>query len=114
MEELKHMLKSFGLWRKIKKIESKIFIAESAGALVLQDEYIVFKNDIPFMRDGLDMVDIVNIFVHYDKEKHEDLFREFKMLSDCTCNQSFVYALPNNGGLIIEGNKVTKVGEVYD
>ena len=114
MEELKHMLKSFGLWRKIKKIESKIFIAESAGALVLQDEYIVFKNDIPFRRDGLDMVDIVNIFVHYDKEKHKDLFREFKILSDCTCNQSFVYALPNNGGLIIEENKVTKVGEVYD
>lgn len=114
MKVLKFMLQTFGLWDVLKKLDNKIFVLESASALVFQETYIVFKEGIPFKHEGLGMIDIVDIFVHYDKEEHEDLFREFKKFLDCTMKQGYIYAVPDNGGIIVEGNKISKVGVIYD
>lgn len=114
MKVLKFMLQSFGLWDILRKIEDKVIIGESAGTLVLQDTYTVFRDELPFKRNGLELIDNVDVFVHYNKEEHEDMYREFKRFLDCTMKQGYIYALPDNGGLIVEGNKVTKVGIVYE
>ena len=109
MKVLKFMLQSFGLWDILRKIEGKVIIGESAGSLMLQKTYVVFaENGLPNYYKGLDLVD-TDIFVHYEKDNrtHTSNFNTMKIFDD-------VYALPNNGGLIIEENKVTKVGEVYD
>ena len=109
MKVLKFMLQSFGLWDILRKIEDKVIIGESAGSLMLQKTYVVFaENGLPNYYKGLDLVD-TDIFVHYEKDNrtHTSNFNTMKIFDD-------VYALPNNGGLIIEENKVTKVGEVYD
>ena len=109
MKVLKFMLQSFGLWDILRKIEDKVIIGESAGSLMLQKTYVVFaENGLPNYYKGLNLVDI-DIFVHYEKDNrtHTSNFNTMKIFDD-------VYALSNNGGLIIEENKVTKVGEVYD
>ena len=109
MKVLKFMLQSFGLWDILRKIEDKVIIGESAGSLMLQKTYVVFaENGLPNYYKGLDLVD-TDILVHYEKDNttHTSNFNTMKIFDD-------VYALPNNGGLIIEENKVTKVGEVYD
>ena len=109
MKVLKFMLQSFGLWDILRKIEGKVIIGESAGSLMLQKTYVVFaENGLPNYYKGLDLVD-TDIFVHYEKDNrtHTSNFNTMKIFDD-------VYALPNNGGLIIEENKVTKVGIVYE
>ena len=109
MKVLKFMLQSFGLWDILRKIEDKVIIGESAGSLMLQKTYVVFaENGLPNYYKGLDLVD-TDILVHYEKDNrtHTSNFNTMKIFDD-------VYALSNNGGLIIEENKVTKVGEVYD
>ena len=109
MKVLKFMLQSFGLWDILRKIEDKVIIGESAGSLMLQKTYVVFaENGLPNYYKGLDLVD-TDILVHYEKDNrtHTSNFNTMKIFDD-------VYALPNNGGLIIEENKVIKVGEVYD
>ena len=109
MKVLKFMLQSFGLWDILRKIEDKVIIGESAGSLMLQKTYVVFaENGLPNYYKGLDLVD-TDILVHYEKDNttHTSNFNTMKIFDD-------VYALPNNGGLIIEENKVTKVGEVYE
>ena len=109
MKVLKFMLQSFGLWDILRKIEDKVIIGESAGSLMLQKTYVVFaENGLPNYYKGLDLVD-TDILVHYEKDNttHTSNFNTMKIFDD-------VYALPNNGGLIIEENKVTKVGIVYE
>ena len=109
MKVLKFMLQSFGLWDILRKIEGKVIIGESAGSLMLQKTYVVFaENGLPNYYKGLDLVD-TDIFVHYEKDNrtHISNFDTMKIFDD-------TYALPNNGGLIIEENKVTKVGIVYE
>ena len=114
MKVLKFMLQSFGLWDVLRKIEDKVIIGESAGTLVLQDTYTVFRDGLPFKRNGLELIDNVDVFVHYNKEVHEDMYRELKIFLDCTMKQGYIYALPDNGGIIVEGNKIRKVGVVVE
>ena len=109
MKVLKFMLQSFGLWDILRKIEDKVIIGESAGSLMLQKTYVVFaENGLPNYYKGLDLVD-TDILVHYEKDNttHTSNFNTMKIFDD-------VYALPNNGGLVIEEDKVTKVGIVYE
>ena len=109
MKVLKFMLQSFGLWDILRKIEGKVIIGESAGSLMLQKTYVVFaENGLPNYYKGLDLVD-TDIFVHYEKDNRTHIlnFDTIRMFYDA-------YALPNNGGLIIEEDKVTKVGIVYE
>lgn len=109
MKVLKFMLQSFGLWDILRKIEDKVIIGESAGSLMLQKTYVVFaENGLPNYYKGLDLVD-TDIFVHYEKDNRTHIlnFDTIRMFYD-------TYALPNNGGLIIEEDKVTKVGIVYE
>lgn len=109
MKNLKFMLQAFGLWDVLRKIEGKVIIGESAGSLMLQKTYIVFaENGLPNYYKGLDLVD-TDIFVHYEKDNRTHIlnFDTIRMFYDA-------YALPNNGGLIIEENKITKVGIVYE
>ena len=109
MKVLKFMLQSFGLWDILRKIEDKVIIGESAGSLMLQKTYVVFaENGLPNYYKGLDLVD-TDILVHYEKDNRTHIlnFDTIRMFYDA-------YALPNNGGLIIEEDKVTKVGIVYE
>lgn len=115
MKNLKFMLQTLGLWDMIKKIDNKVIILESASVLVFQETYTVFREGIPFEHKGLNMFDTVDIFVHYNKNIHEDLFREFKRFADCKIKQKYIYALSDDGALILNNNnKIIKIGNVYE
>lgn len=114
MKVFKFMLQSFGLWDTLKNIKDKVMILESAGVLISQDDYIVFKDDLPFECKGLGLIDNVSVFVHYDKDSHENLFNEFKRFSDCRIKQKLLYAVADDGALIVDENKIIKIGNVYE
>ena len=115
MKNLKFMLQAFGLWDIIKKLDNKVIILESASVLVFQETYTVFREGIPFEHKGLNMFDTVDIFVHYNKNIHEDLFREFKRFADCKIKQRYIYALSDDGALILKNNnEIIKIGNVYE
>ena len=109
MKNLKFMLQAFELWDIIKKLDNKIIIGESAGTLMMQRCYIVFaKEGMPQYYKGLNLVD-TDLFVHYDKsnEIHSTNFNTMRIFNKA-------YAITDEGGLIIKGNDILKVGIVYD
>lgn len=113
MNMLMMMLKKYKLLDIIKQLDNKILIAESAGALCLLEYYVVMTNTIPMKYEGIGLIDIVNLFVHYDKENHEELFREFNRFLDCSFKQTLNYAITDNGCLILDNKNIIKVGEIY-
>ena len=109
MKNLKFMLQAFGLWDIIKNLDNKVIIGESAGTLMMQRCYIVFaKEGMPQYYKGLNLVD-TDLFVHYDKgnEIHSTNFNTMRIFNKA-------YAITDEGGLIIKGNDILKVGIVYD
>lgn len=114
MDMLMMMLKKYKLLDIIKQLDNKVLIAESAGVLISQDDYIVFKDELPFEHKGLGLIDNVNVFVHYNKDSHENLFNEFKRFSDCRIKQKLLYAVADDGALIVDENKIIKIGSVYE
>lgn len=109
MKNLKFMLQAFGLWDILRKIEDKVIIGESAGTLMLQRCYIVFTEEgMPQYYKGLSLVN-TDLFVHYDKgnEIHSTNFNTMRIFNKA-------YAITDEGGLIIKGNDILKVGIVYD
>ena len=96
--------------------ENKIFIGESAGALILQDEYM----EVPFIEDdyrryhkekGIGIINNMNTIVHYDKynKKHKLNSIILKLIS----RRKKVVCLSNTGGILIDDDKIEYFGEVY-
>lgn len=52
MDMLMMMLKKYKLLDIIKQLDNKVLIAESAGVLISQDDYIVFKDELPLSIKG--------------------------------------------------------------
>lgn len=97
--------------------DSKIFIGESAGALIMQDQY----TEVPFIESaykryhkekGMGLINIMNIIVHYDRnnKKHKLNSMILKIIS----GNKKVICLTNNGGILIDGDEIKYLGEVYD
>ena len=63
---------------------------------------------MPSYYKGLGLVDI-DLFVHYDKNNinHNTNFNTMTIFDTA-------YAIADNGALIIQDNKISKVGEVVD
>ena len=98
-------------------MNEKIFIGESAGALVLQDEY----TEVPHIDEcynryrrekGIGIINNMNIIVHYDEQnrKHRRNFRLLKWFGRRGKN---VVCLSNDGAVLITDNNIEYLGKVY-
>ena len=106
---------AFGL---IEAIESfnKTYIGSSAGAMIQLENYHISKdNEYPSFsyEKGLHLLKDISIEVHYRRRKKQKsalrkVFRAY---------QHPIFAIPDDGALIIEQGKVTPIGsafQVYD
>ncbi|MGL4731949.1 MAG: Type 1 glutamine amidotransferase-like domain-containing protein [Clostridium sp.] len=92
--------------------ESKVVIGVSAGALIQLKEYYLSEEeyiDDKFYFKGLSLVpDDFYIEVHYDNEDYQNEAIE-RVLKE---KSKIVYAIKDNGGIIIDRGDITLIGEV--
>lgn len=92
---------------------TKLIIGESAGTLILQDEYI----EVPYIEDayrhykrkkGLGFISYYNMMVHYDKNnpKHQENKSYLKNL-----NRNITVCLSDSSLMIIDGKKIQLIGD---
>ena len=92
---------------------TKLIIGESAGTLILQDEY----NEVPYIEDayryykrkkGLGFISYYNMMVHYDKNnpKHQENKSYLKNL-----NKNITVCLSDSSLMIIDGKKIQLIGD---
>lgn len=92
---------------------TKLIIGESAGTLILQDEYI----EVPYIEDayrhykrkkGLGFMSYYNMMVHYDKNnpKHQENKSYLKNL-----NKNITVCLSDSSLMIIDGKKIQLIGD---
>ena len=117
MENIMYHLRNKYMIRFLRLLKNdKIFIGESAGALVLEDKYI----EVPHIEDhyksfkkeeGISIVDNVEVIVHYDpnNEKHRENLEAVK-----TMTKKPVYALTDSAMIIVDNNKTLILGETYN
>lgn len=95
------------------KRNDKLIMGESAGALILQDEYI----EVPYIEEaykvyreklGLGLVDRYNLIVHYDKNnpKHRENKEYVKLL-----NNKLTVCLTDESLMIIDDNMTYLIGD---
>ena len=116
MENLMYHLKNKYLVRYLKNLrDEKIFIGESAGALVLQDMYI----ELPHIEDhykvykkecGVGIVNNLEVMVHYNPndERHRYNLDAVKSMT-----KKEVVALTDSAMIIADDNKTIILGETY-
>ena len=116
MENLMYHLKEKYLIRFLRLIkDKKIFIGESAGALVLGDTYI----ELPHIEDhykiykkeeGLGIFNNLNVVVHFnpDNENHR---HNHEVIKNMTNNE--IVCLTDNGMVIIDDKKIKLLGDYY-
>lgn len=117
MENIKELLIYSNLWKIIQSYrDDKIFIGESAGALILLDEYM----EVPYIEDnyseykivdGLGIVSNINLHVHYDNNNKNHIVNK-NILKKIGYDKLNV-CLTNNAGLIIKDNETIILGEYY-
>lgn len=116
MENIMFHLENKHLVRFLKLVkDSKIFIGESAGTLVLEDKYI----EVPHIedhykyykkKDGLGIVNNLEVIVHYNpyNELHVKNMEAVKSMT-----KKPVVSLTDSGVAIVDNNKVKLIGEYY-
>lgn len=118
MENILHILNHLNLLDYIEMYkENKIFIGESAGALILQDFYM----EVPHIEShykkyrkkrGLNITNKVNTIVHYDDKNKKHKFN-FKILKLITRLDKRVVCLTDSGAIVIIDDEVKYLGNYY-
>ena len=89
-----------------------IVMGTSAGAMIQLDEYHVtpedYETDYEY-HDGLGLISGFDIEVHFE----EDFLHLSGLITDLKLHNKLIYAMPNHGGLIVDGDKLTPIGDTF-
>ena len=121
MENIRMILKSTMLWEEILKYKNeKIFIGSSAGAMILQDEYIVcpyVDDDYNYYgkEEGLGIISKYSVLPHFYLENENHIFNLQYSMKNCPTKCSI--GLSEQGGIIIHNfkyeNRYEVLGKIY-
>ena len=89
-----------------------VVMGTSAGAMIQLDEYHVtpedYETDYEY-HTGLGLISGFDIEVHFE----EDFLHLSGLITDLKLHNKKIYAMPNYGGLIVDGNKLTPIGDTF-
>lgn len=116
MENITYVLNLLGIKDFITQFrDEKIFIGESAGSLILQDEYMETPNIEDHYKhyrrmEGLGIVKGYELLVHYDKNNSGHV-TNFKVISAMNRHSKIVLGISDGGALVINGNRIFYLGD---
>ena len=104
---------SMGIRERIVNFKG-IVMGTSAGAMVQLDKFhITPENDgeeYGYCENGLWLISGFDIEVHYE----ENFLHLSGLITDLKLHGTKIYAMPNNGGLIVKGKRITPIGDVFE
>ena len=116
MGNIKTVLEGLSLYDFILEQTDKVMIGVSAGALIMQDEYL----ELPYIDDyykwydaeeGFGFVDTYSLMVHYNPDNH--LHRDNLEYMRYNVGDKEPVALTDDGGIVIVDDFVIGIGNIY-
>lgn len=110
-DRLLYRIDQLGIRDRIKNFKG-IVMGTSAGAMIQLDRYHVTPEDNNGeyeYHDGLGLISGFDIEVHYE----DDCLHLSSLITDLKLHDKTIYAMPNEGGLVVKGNRITEIGNTF-